>query len=177
MIFEISSLSCTQSYITVSVSSKKKSVSVPDKILKTSLFVFFKCYKDFKPDWSQTFAGCSSVSCSSLTIAPSRADEHSRCYESFKNPGFWPEISVFETKTSFLCKTKAIFGISSLSCIEPCTKKAFIWKKVFGLSTGKAHKTESYSIFRTLQTAPAQLSSNFQRILLQMWSIVNYSVE
>jgi len=99
---------------------------VPEKILKTSLFVFFKRYKDFKSDSSQPFADCSAMSCSSLTIAPTRADEHSRRYESPKNPSFWPEIPIFETETSFLCKTKVIFGISSSIRIEPYTKKVFI---------------------------------------------------
>ena len=131
VIFGISSSSFIDSYITVNVSRKKKSVPVPNKVLKTSLFVFCKPPKEFSSNCSQTFNKYSSSSSSSLTIAPFRTDEHSRCYGSPQNWGFCPQISIFGNKASIWCKIKVIFGISSSSCVELCIIKALSWKRFF----------------------------------------------
>jgi hypothetical protein len=105
--------------------SKKKSVSLPDKILKSSLSVFCKRATQFTSDWSQTFTNYSSMSDSSLTIARLRTDELSRGYESPKNRGFCLQILIFANRPSFWCKSKVIFGISSSSCIESYIYNSF----------------------------------------------------
>ncbi len=72
-------------------------IVVFDKILESSLSVFCKRSTQFRCDLSQTFADYSSTSSSSMNIARLRIDEHSRCYESSKNRGFYPQIPIFQT--------------------------------------------------------------------------------
>ena len=173
VIFGISPPSCIESYITVGVSRKNKSTPVPGTVLKTSILIFCKPPKEFWTNWSQTFTKYSSTSSSSLTIAPFLIDKYNRCYGSPKNWGFCPKILIFWIKTSFWCKIKVIFGISSSSCFESYITTRVNLKNVFDLYVGKAEKNESYRIFPTIQITKAQLSSNFQRIFVHVASSVD----
>ena len=52
-----------------------------------------------------------------MILARLHIDEHSRCYESSKSRGFYPQIPIFASTASFWSKTKIIFAISSSNCI------------------------------------------------------------